>query len=130
MNHLRVLSWARWELVDAFDQRYKTVFTASVLKPSFEYPVACASMSVVKGRDRVFIRFMSLDELHQVFTVPEKYTERLQLAFREAERQAENIRSQQRSYHAMSKRPNSLIVDPESGEILAEAERIIKGDAK
>ncbi len=127
MKHLKVLARARWEKVDCFDTRYRTIYTVSVLKPSFEYPVACVSWSEVKGNYRIFDRFMALEDIQQFHVIPEEYLERLHLAYGEALRQAEAIRKQQSVYHEVAKlQPGTKLVRTDTGEIIADVERFLK----
>ena len=126
MNHLRVLTWARWKVQDSYSPEHFTVFTASVLKPSFEFPVACVAMSIVKGNYKIFLRMPSLEEMVSVFVIPEEYKERLREGYERALVQAGKIEEHQKALYKMSNlAPGSQVVRTDTGEIIAEAEKII-----
>jgi len=128
MNHLRVITWCRWKLPDPYTKENFTIFTASVLKPSFEYPIASVSMSIVKGRYKVFLRLPSLKDLASVFVIPTEYQDRLRTAYQQALSEAGPIQSHQKALYKMQGlAPGSNVVRTDTGEIIAEAERIIKG---
>ena len=130
MNHLRVITWARWKLPDPYTKENFTIFTASVLKPSFEFPIASVSMSIVKGRYKVFLRLPSLKDLAGIFIVPEQYQERLHRAYGQALEEAETIQKHQKTLYKMQGlAPGSHVVRTDTGEIIAEAERIIRDNA-
>jgi len=124
-KQLKVITWARWTVSDPFSPEFYTIFTASILKPSWEFPIACASMSIRKGRNKVFLR-MPYEALRDTFVIPDVYISRLAVAYHEAEMQAHNIIEQQKAYHKMSGlAPGSSIVRTDTGEIIAEAQRIL-----
>lgn len=125
MNHLRVITWCRWKVSDPYSKDNFTLFTASVLKPSFEFPIAGVAMSIVKGRYKVFIRLPSLKDLAGVFVIPEEYRERLRNAYQQALVEAETIQKHQKALYQLQK-PGSAVIDTGTGEILSEAERIIR----
>jgi len=127
MKHLRVITWCRWKIGDPFDDRFYSIFTASVLKPSWEYPIASVAMSIVKGNHKLFMRIATLESLYSVFVIPEVYRERLSVAWGEAVTDACNIRDKQRLLHNIGNlEPGSAVVRTDTGEIIAEAERIMR----
>ena len=127
MKHLMVITWARWKFYDSYDKRYFTTFTASVLRPSFEYPVASVMMSVVNAGGRVFMRFATLENLRNLFIIPEEYAERLEVAYRKAIFEAGIIQDKQKALYKMNDlSPGSKVVRTDTGEIIAEAEDIIR----
>ena len=115
---LKVITWARWTYPDDFSPGHYIIFTASILKPSWEYPLASASMAIRKGQRKIFLR-MSFKSLRDTFVIPDEYLSRLMVANHEAEVQAHNIREQQKAFHRMAG------VQDASG-ILSEAEKILK----
>lgn len=127
MKHLQVITWCRWKLPDPYTKENFTLFTASVLKPSFEFPLASVSMSIVKGRYKVFLRLPSLKDLSGVFVIPEEYQERLRKAYQQALAEAETIQKHQKALYKMQGlAPGSNVVRTDTGEVIAEAERILK----
>ena len=127
MKHLKVITWARWRVNDSYAREFYTVFTASVLKPNFEYPLATVSMSIVKGSRRMFLTFANLDGLKAVFVVPVAYLDRLESAYTEAIRETEAIIAKQQTLHKMANlAPGGQIVRTDTGEVIAEAERYLR----
>jgi len=127
MNHLKVITWARWKVEDSYDNKFYTVFTLSVLKPDFRYSLPTVAMSIVKGKRRMFLTFPTLESCKGVFVIPSIYLERLEGAYEQAEKEATQIRTQQQAMHRMANlAPGSQIVRTDTGEVIAEAERIIK----
>jgi len=127
MKHLKVVTWARWKVADPYDDRYYINFTASILKPTFEAPVPCASMSVVTAAGRVFTRFKNLADLRALFVVPDEYIGRLEEGYREAVRETTRIQTHLKMMmKAGGLEPGSFVVRTDTGEILAQAERILK----
>lgn len=127
MKHLEVITWARWRINDSYAKEFYTVFTASVLRPNFEYPLATVSMSIVKGSRRMFLTFATLEDLRAVFVIPAAYNERLEFAYQEATEEMQTIIDKQQALHRMANlAPGSQIVRTDTGEVIAEAERILK----
>ena len=127
MKHLKVVTWCRWKVQDPYDKRFLVNYTASVLKPSFETPVPCISMSIVTAAGRVFVRFRCLEDLRQVFVVPSEYIERLQEGYATAIVEANKLQTHLKTMMKSGDlAPGSYVVRTDTGEIVAEAERIIK----
>ena len=126
MSNFKSITWASWKMVDSFDPEHFTLFTAFILKPSWEYPVACAALTIRKGTKKILLR-MSYDSLCKTIIIPEEYRERLATAHLEALRQAKALRDYQKKIHKMSDlQPGSHVIRTDTGEIIAEAERIIR----
>lgn len=126
MKHLQVITWARWNVNDPLEPEYYTVFTASILKPSWEYPFPCASMAIRKGKNKLFMR-MSYQALINTFRIPVEYLDRLNSGYREALNLATSIQEKQRQLHKLnSLPPGTQLVRTDTGEIIAEAERILR----
>lgn len=86
-------------------------------------------MSIVKGNYRIFLRIGTLDDLMSVFVIPGEYIERLRNGWDLAVKEADIISNHQKKLHGMRNlSPGSYVVRTDSGEIIAEAERIIKGE--
>ena len=127
MKHLRVITWCRWRHSDAFDDRFSVSYTASVLSPSYEYPIPCLSMSVVTAAGRIFVRFATIEALEQLYVVPGEYRDRLIAGYNMGLQQSEQIREHLRMImHAKGLEPGASIVRTDTGEIIAEAERIMR----
>jgi len=126
MKHLLAVTWARWTVQDPIDEEHYTIFTASILKPSWEYPIVCASMAIRKGIKKIFIR-LSYGGLLATFVIPDEYRERLDLGYKEALSIAEYIQSKQRALHRLSNiPPGAKVIRTDTGEIIAEVEQYLK----
>ena len=124
---LKVITWARWKVVSLLDAKYYTVFTISVFKPSWEFPVACVAMSQRSGISKSFMRFPTLESLQEVFVIPEVYKDRLMEGYAQAVREAREIQAKQKALWKMSDMaPGTHVIRTDTGEIIAEAERIIR----
>jgi len=126
---LKVITWARWKVMSSLEAKYYTVFTVSVFKPSWEFPIACVAMSQRSGINKSFMRFLTLESLQEVFVIPEIYKERLIEGYAQAVQEAREIQTKQKTLWKMSDMaPGTHVVRTDTGEIIAEAERIIRGD--
>jgi CHASE3 domain sensor protein len=85
-------------------------------------------MSIVNGGGRTFLRFASLLDLYKIFVIPEEYRERLSKGYEQAITESREIRAKQQALYKMSNlQPGSQVVRTDTGEVIAEAERIIRG---
>ena len=121
-SNFKSITWASWKAVDTFDHNHFTIFTAFILKPSWEYPVASAAMSIHKGKYKIFLR-MPFKSLRDTFVIPDEYLSRLMVANHEAEAQAHNIREQQKAFHRMAGVQDAAGVLDEADKILREREQ-------
>ena len=125
-TNFKSITWASWKTTDSLDPEHFTIFTAFILKPSWEYPVASAAMTIRRGTKKILLR-MSYESLRTLFNVPEEYRERLDAGHRQAIAQMKDIIKQQKVYHKTADlSPGSCIVRTDTGEIIAEAERIMR----
>ena len=109
------------------DGRHYVVVTASVVHPSFEYPLVCLVLSLVSGKGRILQRFTSLDALKSFICVPEEYIDRLVDGCSKARVEVDEIQTKLKTLMRISNlAPGSQVVRTDTGEIVAEAENIIK----
>ena len=144
MKHLKVITWARWKHYDpfavrpeedkrkrknlTFESHYFTMFTASVLFPTYEYPYPCLTMSVVAPKYRVLLRFVSLADMQAVFVIPAEYRERLAEGFESAVKESRRIRQRDAAMRKTSDMaPGSQLVRTDTGEVVMEIEDYLKG---
>ena len=127
-KYVKQITWARWSLADPYQPKYTVNFTASVARPTFEYPTPVVMMSVVNGGGRVFMRFKTLEALYSVFVVPEAYRGRLEDGMKEAEAEGQKIQAHFRlMMKADESAPGGQIVRTDTGEIITQAEDILRG---
>lgn len=127
-KHTNRLTWAKWRVYDPFDRERYTTFYVSVYEPSWEFPFASLLIRVTSGKGSMFHRFASVDDFMDVYVVPEVYVNRLREAMWKAEEIADGVNEDMKL--AMNRRQlakGGQIVRTDTGEILAEAERIIEG---
>jgi len=121
---MRVLAWWRKVWADPYDGRWYITVSVSIPTPTSEFPVACVLVSFRSSNSRVLCRFTDIVTARKAVVIDEKAIPRLQRAWEEAEKQAQGIQHKLRVMMAASQ-PNSVVVDKSTGEIIAEAERII-----
>ena len=127
MRFLKQITWARWKYYDPFETQYYTVFTATIPKPTFQFPTACAMISISNNGGKVFIRFGSLVELRAFTVIPDEYSERMEEGYRQAVTEAEKIQSQLKMIMEVRKLPpGTSLVRTDTGEILRDVEKYLK----
>ena len=131
MKQIKVITWARWTHLDPYavtkeGTQYKTTYTASVLKPSYEFPVPCVSMSVVSTTGKIFQRFVNVPDLQRYFMIPEEFIPRLFKGYALAVEDATKLQLHQSFLRAAASMTNPMLVDGQTGELIAEAEAILK----
>lgn len=126
--HLRRLTWCKWERKDSYDKEKYTTFHISIYSPTWERPYVTLLISISNGGGRVFFRAASVADLQSVLIVPGHYLERLMEAEQEALRIADQVgRDMRLALQARNLAPGSCVVRTDTGEIIAEAERILGG---
>jgi len=127
MGFISNITWCRWKVVDMDGEHY-TVITVSVPKPGYQYPTACLLVSLTSGSRKVMMRFSDIKGLKQVFVVPCEYDERIGVGYGEAVKVADGIQRQLRAVMKMGGLgEGGKVIRTDTGEIIAEAENIIKG---
>ena len=123
----KCLAYYRREIRDPYDDRYWTAITCSILEPTAEWPVPSVHISVANARGKVLFRVHDVDEATRIVRLPTKAKARLQTAFRNASVMADRIEADMKLMFARRQlAPGSHIVRTDTGEIVAEAERILK----
>ncbi len=88
------------------------------------------SISINNTHNKIFMRFRSLVALQQVFVVPAEYIARLSAAHEQAIEQSNHIQERVRLMCKLSNvPPGTQLVRTDTGEIIAEAERILNGNS-
>jgi hypothetical protein len=124
---IKQITWARWRTYDPYDSQYYTVYTVAVPKPSYEYPGACMMMWVTNTKGKVMARYASLQALRQVYVIPIEYEGRLEEGYRQAEAEALKVQTRLRAMIKIDNlQPGARVIRTDTGEVVAEAERIIK----
>ncbi len=87
-------------------------------------------MSIVRGDKRLLMRYRSLEDMRGVFVIPGDNVERLETGFSQALVQAGKIQKQLRAAMAMQNlAPGGQVIRTDTGEILAEVERLLNGSS-
>ena len=125
-NKKRRLTWYRWEWQDPIHPDMWTACTCSVYQPTYELPFVSVLVSIANGGGKVLFRCSSLEQAQQRIVIPDEGIERLQLAITKAQGYLEDIQEDLRLIlNAHTLEGGGQIVRTDTGEILAEAERII-----
>ena len=123
---LRRLTWAQWKVCDAFDATKYTTVYASIYAPRWETPFASLLIRITNGAGSVFVRFASVADAQQFVVIPEVYVERFEDAMARANTIADEItEAMQLAMHKRQLAQGAQIVRTDTGEVIAEAERII-----
>lgn len=121
------ITWIRWEVPDPFNSRYWTAYIVQIYKPSYDYPHVTVLYSMANGGGKCKTRYRSVKELLAHHHIPEHYLERLYTGETYAWECLEGIREDIANLGMLKK--GAKLVDIASGEILNEAERILKGES-
>ena len=123
------LTWYRWEWRDPYRKELWTAATVSVYEPTYEMPFVSFLISIANGGGRVLMRCCSLAEAQSRVVIPDKAIERLSLAETRARIILDDIKRDLRAIADIrSLSPGSQIVRTDTGEVIAEAERILRGE--
>jgi hypothetical protein len=125
------LTWYRWEDRDPIAREKWTAWTVSVYAPTYERRYATILLSVANGGGRCLTRYASLGELRRRVTVPEDGIERLERAEVTALSLLVEIRRDwELIQRARAMKPGETLVNATTGEILSQAEDILRGKRK
>ena len=126
MNSKR-LAYYRWEWPDPVHKNLWTACTVSVYPPTYDRPYVSILVSIANGGGKVLMRVPSVKEAQRRTGMPDEAVERLQLAeTRAIGILAEIKRSLRLIAESLSLSPGGQVVRTDTGEVLAEAEKIIK----
>ena len=121
------LAYYRWEWPDSIHKNLWTACTVSVYQPSYDMPFVSVLISIANGGGRVLMRTSSVAEAARRTGMPIEAMERLQLAETRAMGLLDDIKNNLRIIdNAHSLQPGSNLIRTDTGEIVAEAEKIIK----
>lgn len=127
---LRRLTWAEWKTYDPFDREKYTTFYLSVYEPTWERPYPSILLRMSNGSGSVFCRFATLEALEAVFVLPGGYGDRVRVAIGKANKIADEITAAMKmAMHKRQLAQGAQIIRTDTGEILAEAERIVRDHA-
>jgi len=127
-NKQHRLSWYRWEYRDAYEPKYYTAYTVSVYAPNYNHPYPSVLISQANAGGRLLQRFPDLEIAQQYITIPQDALDRLQDALVTANEIADKIEEDMRLLMQKRHLPaGSKLVNSITGEIVAEAEYILKG---
>ena len=124
---LTKLAYFTYKIRDPYNKEFYTTLEAFVPKPDAQYPLPCILVSIRNGHQRLFFRVSSVKELLLSFKVPKSARERLSNALMTANHEADRIEQDYKLLFAKRQlAPGGSIVRTDTGEIIAEAERILK----
>jgi hypothetical protein len=123
---LRLLTMVSKKLHDAYSPKSYTWRMVMVPKPTTEAPYPCILLSLSNGHNKILLRVADLKQYEEVFTLSDEEKASINKALSEANAEADRIEEDMRLL--MSKRnlqAGAKIVNTGTGEILAEAEKIL-----
>jgi len=115
-------------IADPYNKTFYTEFEAFVLKPTYSHPFPCIMVSIRNGREKLFFRVIDLKGLRTAFKIPRTASQRLNLALATANIEADDIEKDMKLAFARRRLAFGHIVRTDTGEILAEADRILEGN--
>jgi len=123
----RTVKLARYhrKIADPYNKTFYTEFEAFVLKPTYNHPWPCIMVSVRNGRQKLFFRVADLKELRAAFKIPRTAGQRLNLALMAANREADDIEKDMKLAFARRRLVSGHIVRTDTGEVLAQADKIL-----
>jgi hypothetical protein len=79
------------KLTDPYRPKYYTKIELFVPQPNFFSPFPCILVSIRNTKFKCFFRLLSLDDLDEVFVIPEEERQGCRQALQDAKREAETI---------------------------------------
>lgn len=123
----KLLARYRQEYRDPYAPQYYTAMTVSVYAPNLSRPFATVLVSWANAGGRVLVRFRSIEEVPGVFYIPSDEVLRLSKAVGEANRRADILERDMKVMFDRRHLPDGVgLARTDTGEIVAEAEKIIK----
>ena len=114
---------------DPYNKGFFTHLEVFVPKPDKDNPLPCILISIRNGHQKLFFRVASIDDITNSFRVPRDARVRLQAALVAANIEADQIEQDARMVFAKRHlAEGGKIVRTDTGEILAEAERIVSNE--
>lgn len=125
---VRWLSVASKKIKDSYNPKSYTWRMVLVPKPTVEQPYPCILVTLSNGFSKVLLRVSSLEEYDAAFTLSVEERAKIEQSLKEANLEADRIEEDMRLLIAKrSLAAGAKIVNTGTGEVLAEAERIIEG---
>jgi hypothetical protein len=121
------LAYYRWEDADPVQKDRWTAWTVSVYAPTYDRPYITVLLSMANGGGRCLTRYKSLDAVRARINIPSDGIERLELAITRAGIILVSLLKDLKIIdHAHSLPEGYQLVRTDTGEAIAEAERIIR----
>jgi len=126
-NLVQWLTIASRKIRDGYAAKSYTWRMVMVPRPSLQAPLPCILITLSNGHKKIMLRVRSLEEYYEAFRLTVEEEEKIRLALAEANREANQIETDMRLlFEKRRMSPGEKWVNPETGEVIAEAERIIK----
>ena len=114
---------------DAYSPKNWTWRMLMVPKPTMESPYPCILVSIRNGHSKLFFRVRDLDAYKQAFLLSSNEEAKIIQALSEAQAEADKLEGDIRLIFEKRRLPEGVgLARTDTGEIVAEAERIVKGD--
>jgi len=126
----KIVNWLAqtWrKIYDPYNSKGYTRLTLLVPKPTTEDPLPCILVSIRNGHSKLFFRVSSIAEYKSAFELATEEEERIQEALIQAHKEADKIVNDMKLLIRKNRLPDGVKwVQTDTGEIIAEAERILK----
>ncbi len=124
---LRMLALVSKKLHDPYTPKAYVWRMLFVPKPTQEAPFPCILLTLSNGHSKIMIRFDSLEQYDQAFRLLDEDRANINNALMEANQEADRIEEDIRLVLQKRHLPaGAKIVNTSTGEVLAEAEQILK----
>jgi hypothetical protein len=121
------LAYYRWEDPDPFKKEQWTAWTVSVYAPTYDRPYVSVLLSVANGGGKCLTRYASLEAIKVRVNIPKDGVERLELALTRAIEIERQVRADLLLLdHSHSLPEGGQIIRTDTGQVIAEAEKILK----
>jgi len=125
---IRKLAGFERDIPDPYNKNFHAHIEVFVPKPARDNPLPCILISIRNGHQKLFFRVASVAEISKALRVPRNASVRLKAALVEANYEADRIEQDYRLLFAKRHLlPGGQIVRTDTGEVIAQAERILKG---
>ena len=133
MTKKKILRWLvvlRKKIHDPYSN-YASYLTTLVPLPTMEAPYPAILVSIKSGEFKKTIRFNTIEAYKVIFSLEEDEEMRLTEALRKANAEADRIEADMKLiFERRRLAPDAKLVRSDTGEIIADAERILRGEAK
>ena len=124
---LQKLTWFERKIKDPYNPEAYAALELFVPKPTRDHPYPCILVSIRNGHDKLFFRVANVEEYLKAVSISRFTRAKLKNGLISANIEADEIEKDMRLIMQRRRLPEGArIVRTDTGEVIAEAERIIK----